>query len=209
MNAPLAAPPGLCPDAPCRERMAADTYSLRTRALPGPSRRLAKAAVALLAEAVTDRELLYNIDLALTEACANVVRHAYPDAHSTGDVEIILALRLGQHIDVEVADWGVGFPTWPVKVENARPDAEGGRGLFIMSRLASHFECRKGAHRNSVFMRMQVPAAHWLWPEADANGTAGAAPSGAPEASESSDASGASGASGAPGQSAPETPWTK
>ncbi|AGW12039.1 ATP-binding protein [Megalodesulfovibrio gigas] len=154
------APHGIRDDAPPRDTLPPNTYLLRCLALPGLSRRLGKAAVALLAEAIADADLLYNIDLALTEACANVVRHAYPHA-GPGNLEIVLTLAPDSHVEVEVADWGVGFSTWPVVVENAHPEAEGGRGLFIMSRLASHFECRKGHHRNSVFMRMQVAPEQW------------------------------------------------
>lgn len=142
----------------------ANRYVLRALALPGAARRLAKAAVHILGDMVSDKEFLYNLDLALSEACANVVRHAYRDRpeDARGDVEIVLAIERGSHVDVEVADWGAGFPSWPVTVKNALPEAEGGRGLFIMSRLADHFECRRGQGRNSVFLRMRIKEAAWI-----------------------------------------------
>lgn len=138
----------------------AETYWLRCRALPGPSRRLAKTVVQLLGDVIADKELLYSIDLALAEACANVVRHAYTGV-PRGDVEIVITIFLMESLEVEVADWGIGFPSWPVTVQNALPDAEGGRGLFIMSKLSDFFECRKASARNSVFMRMLVPREKW------------------------------------------------
>ncbi|MCA1944249.1 MAG: ATP-binding protein [Desulfovibrio sp.] len=179
MNTPTTMPHCRRGDIPAQDTLPPNTFLLRCLAQPGPSRRLGKSALALLAEAVMDTDLLYNIDLALTEACANVVRHAYPH-EAPGNLEIVLSLVPGSHVEVEVADWGVGFPTWPVVVENARPDAEGGRGLFIMSRLASHFECRKGNHRNSVFMRMQVAPEQWRRPGPETD-SAAPSPPGAPD----------------------------
>ncbi len=138
----------------------AETYWLRTHAQPGPSRRLAKTVVQLLGDTITDAELLYSIDLALSEACANVVRHAYTGVPQ-GDVEVVVKIYPNQRLEVEVADWGIGFPSWPVTVQNAQPEAEGGRGLVIMSKLSDFFECRQDGARNSVFMRMDVPQSKW------------------------------------------------
>ncbi|MGE4298437.1 MAG: ATP-binding protein [Desulfovibrionaceae bacterium] len=137
-----------------------DTFVLTTLAHPGPSRKLAKAAVAILYESISDRELIYRCDLALTEACANVVRHAYKQCEP-GKLQITLTLTPGACVDVEVIDWGCGFDHLPVSVVNATPDAEGGRGLYIMSELADSFAVRQDEGRNIVYFKILVQESSW------------------------------------------------
>ncbi len=145
----------------CDERI--QTYVLRAQASPVASRRLSKAVVCILSDAVMDKDLLYNLDLVLSEACANVVRHAYAEKpfHPEQQLEITLTLREGEQLEIEVADWGRGFPVWPMDIKNASPEAEGGRGLFIMSELVDHFELRQQDGRNSVFMTLRVKERQW------------------------------------------------
>src|SRR5467141_1958218 len=51
-------------------------------------------------------ETLADLKLALTEACSNSVRHAYPDAE--GHVEIVYTLT-ADTLEVVVTDQGEGF----------------------------------------------------------------------------------------------------
>ncbi|MFW5734970.1 MAG: ATP-binding protein [Oceanidesulfovibrio sp.] len=138
-------------------------FMLRTQASPTASRRLAKAVISILSDAIADRELLYNIDLSLSEACANVVRHAYAqEPFSPAQlIQIDIVLIEGKTIEIEVSDWGCGFPEWPVDIKNANPEAEGGRGLFIMSELADEFELKREGDRNSVHLKMRVEEERW------------------------------------------------
>lgn len=138
-------------------------FMLSTQASPTASRRLAKAVICILSDAISDRELLYNIDLSLSEACANVVRHAYAKEPFTPEqlVQVDITLTEGRTIEIEVSDWGCGFPEWPVDIKNASPEAEGGRGLFIMSALADEFELKREGNRNSVYLKMRVEESRW------------------------------------------------
>src|SRR4029079_5084569 len=54
-------------------------------------------------------DLVEDLRLAVTEACTNVVRHAYPPEH-TGPVEISI-LPLEEHVTVVVSDPGRGIGT--------------------------------------------------------------------------------------------------
>ena len=54
-------------------------------------------------------DLVEDLRLAVTEACTNVVRHAYPPEH-TGPVEISI-LPLEEHVTVVVSDHGRGIGT--------------------------------------------------------------------------------------------------
>ncbi len=70
---------------------------------------------------------LSDIRLAVTEACANVVVHAYPDGQE-GPMEI-LASKQADELTVLVRDWGRGI--------RPRPDSPGlGLGLSLIAALA-------------------------------------------------------------------------
>ncbi len=83
--------------------------------------------------------------LAVTEACANVVLHAYPDA--PGDLEV-RAGKTGTAVIVEVADDGQGLVA---RIENPRL----GLGLPLIAQLADAFEIRTGRKRPGLVLRMQ------------------------------------------------------
>ena len=135
-------------------------HYLRCKALAGESKSLAKAAMSIVAERVREGEVLSNIDLALTEACANVVRHAYK-GREPGDLALAVSFHPPSHVELEIIDWGIGLETAPHEVKNARPEAEGGRGLFIMSQLAETVEVRRLEDRNCVLLRIAVDEAAW------------------------------------------------
>ena len=84
-------------------------------------------------------ETLGDLKLALTEACTNCVRHAYPER--PGSVQITYELT-GDRLAVEVADDGLGF-------DYANGDGEdddlveGGLGIAIIRALADEFEVGK------------------------------------------------------------------
>src|ERR1051325_4667755 len=70
-------------------------------------------------------ETLYDLKLALTEACTNSVRHAYENGRE-GSVEIVYELQPDRLV-VEVGDEGAGFE--PVDGGNGHGDeVEGGGG---------------------------------------------------------------------------------
>jgi serine/threonine-protein kinase RsbW len=70
---------------------------------------------------------LSDIRLAVTEACANVVVHAYPDDRE-GSMEIVASMGDGE-LTVLVRDWGRGI--------GPRPDSPGlGLGLSLIAALA-------------------------------------------------------------------------
>ena len=89
-----------------------------------------------------DARALYQIQLAVDEACANVVDHAY-QGMEPGEFEI--SCSFGQaSLTIDVRDWGRGFE--PNDVE--QPDVEapleertlGGLGLYIVNKVMDHVE---------------------------------------------------------------------
>ena len=80
-------------------------------------------------------ELLADLKLALTEACSNSVRHAYPQGE--GQVEIRYELH-DDRLVIEVADDGEGFHHEPVAEEDEL--VEGGLGIAIIRAVVDELE---------------------------------------------------------------------
>ena len=93
-----------------------------------------------------DSQTLSAIELAVSEACANVAVHAYRDSASPGDM-VVLASESDGSLEVRVIDHGVGL--------TPRFDSPGiGMGLPLMSRLADSFEAQSSADAGTE-IRMQ------------------------------------------------------
>jgi serine/threonine-protein kinase RsbW len=78
-----------------------------------------------------------DVELAVTEACANVVEHA------AGDDEYEIRTSLdGDRCDIRVIDTGHGFDHASMRHLETSPESEGGRGLMLMQSLMDriHFE---------------------------------------------------------------------
>jgi serine/threonine-protein kinase RsbW len=83
-----------------------------------------------------DDALIDDIRLAVTEACGNVVRHAY--AGEAGPLRLDVESD-GERVVVRVLDDGVGYSLEPDGVSPALADVAG-RGLLIIRALTSHLE---------------------------------------------------------------------
>jgi serine/threonine-protein kinase RsbW len=83
-------------------------------------------------------ETLYDLKLALTEACTNSVRHAYENGRQ-GNVEIVYELQPDRLV-IEVGDDGAGFePLANGNGDNGELE-EGGLGIEIIRALADEVE---------------------------------------------------------------------
>jgi serine/threonine-protein kinase RsbW len=93
---------------------------------------IVRHAIGALGEAIEiDAQTLSDIRLAVTEACTNVVVHAYPDG-SEGPLEVMATLG-GEELTVVVRDEGKGIA--------ARTDSPGlGLGLPLIASLAERVE---------------------------------------------------------------------
>ena len=86
--------------------------------------------------------------LALTEACTNVVLHAYVDADDAPGYLEIRACRVDAVLTVEVADDGRGMVP--------RIESPGlGLGLGLIAQMADVFEIRTERKRRGLTLRMQ------------------------------------------------------
>jgi anti-sigma regulatory factor (Ser/Thr protein kinase) len=113
--------------------ISSDGTVLRLTAEPQAAGRARRAAVTLARELGADPEARDSIAVAVTEAVANVVVHAYRDGPD-GQVEVTLRGD-GDCMEVVVSDSGVGM--------RPRDDSPGlGLGLGLMAALADVFEVK-------------------------------------------------------------------
>ena len=95
---------------------------------------LARLALAGFARATPiDDEVLADLKLAVTEACGNVVRHAYPDGE--GPVSVTIRETAGI-VEIRVEDEGVGLDDGAGADADAGSTGESGMGLSIISAIA-------------------------------------------------------------------------
>jgi serine/threonine-protein kinase RsbW len=109
--------------------------------------RLALAGIARDVE-VSD-ELLADLKLAVTEACGNSVRHAYPSGG--GDVTVAYSLE-GQIFEIIVEDRGIGVAaTEPAE----RAELDGGMGMSIIRTIVDDVAVEPGADGRGTVVRMR------------------------------------------------------
>ena len=84
--------------------------------------------------------LVADLKLALTEACSNVVRHAYNEQRS-GDVEVRYELD-DEKLSVEVVDEGIGFDPEADVVAAGSELKEGGLGISIIRAIVDELDIK-------------------------------------------------------------------
>ncbi|HYP48682.1 MAG TPA: ATP-binding protein [Thermoleophilaceae bacterium] len=98
-----------------------------------------------------DPEAVRAVCLAVTEACANVVVHAYRDQQAPGEM-VVVASEAEGGLEVHVIDHGMGLAP--------RVDSPGlGMGMPLMSQLSERFEVQTPfGGGTEVSMRFASPA---------------------------------------------------
>ena len=100
---------------------------------------LVRQAVSGIAEAIgVDPALLADMKTAVTEACNNVVLHAYPEAEGAMEVD---ASPDEDHVVIAVRDYGSGMQ--PKSVQPDEPSL--GLGLPLIAALSDRFEIHGGS----------------------------------------------------------------
>jgi serine/threonine-protein kinase RsbW len=104
-------------------------------------RRLLRSALAILH---VDRQSGTDLEIALTEACANVVKHAA--GADKFEVRFDVA---DDRCAIDVLDNGTGFDATAAE---ASPDAgsEHGRGLFLIKALSENVRMQSAPHSGSL-----------------------------------------------------------
>jgi serine/threonine-protein kinase RsbW len=103
-------------------------------------RRLLRSALAVLH---LDGESGADLELAITEACSNVIHHA----SGTENFEVLLEVA-EDRCTIDVRDDGVGFD--PAAVGPPAAGTERGRGLFLIQALAENVRMHSAPCRGSL-----------------------------------------------------------
>jgi serine/threonine-protein kinase RsbW len=112
---------------------------------------LARLALAGIARDVdVPDELLADLKLAVTEACGNSVRHAYP--HGDGNVTVAYALD-EETFEMVVADEGIGVD--PREETEGRAQLDGGMGMSIIRTIVDELVVEPGADGRGTVVRMR------------------------------------------------------
>jgi len=99
--------------------------------------------------APVSEEALADLKLAITEACGNSVRHAYPEG--SGDVSVAYSLR-PDSLELVVEDQGTGLD--PSIVNATSETGESGMGMSIIRAVVDQLEVRPGADGKGTYVRM-------------------------------------------------------
>lgn len=116
---------------------------------------LRNVAACVFADIGAPREATEDIKVALTEACANAVRHA------VGSNEYSVGFTIdADGCEIEVVDLGPGFdlPTESeLDGEEPDPDTETGRGVLLMRALVDDLQFNRQESGTSVTLRKYWP----------------------------------------------------
>ena len=124
--------------------------------LPADARllpRTRQAVAGYLEDAGTEEEARADVVLALDEACANVIRHAFPNG-TEGTIR--LRAEIGDDfVTVQVEDDGIGCD--PEKAIRPRPDPDqiSGRGLYMIRELMTTVHLESPTETGGTRLRMQ------------------------------------------------------
>lgn len=111
---------------------------------------VARAAVGELAQDLGMEEpSLGDVKTVVSEACTNVVRHAYPDGPGRFEVE---ASRAGNSLSIVIRDFGIGMQP---RIRAAGSSL--GLGLGLISALASRFEMAGGSGGTEIRAELPLP----------------------------------------------------
>ena len=98
----------------------------------------------------------YLVELAVIEACTNIIRYAYP-ASSPGNLGLCLG-RAGESIEILLLDEGAPFDPTGVRPPDLHQSQEGGYGIFLMRTIMGSVTYeRRGSRWNCLRFVREVP----------------------------------------------------
>ena len=113
---------------------------------------LARLALAGLARTLpAEDDVVADLKLAVTEACGNVVRHAYGD--DPGDVFVSYVVR-DDALEILVEDQGRGLEGERASTAAAAAPADGGMGMAIIRTIVDELVIDAGADGRGTVIRM-------------------------------------------------------
>ena len=124
--------------------------------LPADARllpRTRKAVAGYLEDVGAEPDARADVVLALDEACANVIRHAFPNG-TPGTIR--LRAEIGDDaVTVQVEDDGVGFDPFQATLGEPGLEATSGRGLHMIRQLMTTVQLESSTERGGTRLRMK------------------------------------------------------
>ncbi|MDQ7032669.1 MAG: ATP-binding protein [Desulfonauticus sp.] len=120
--------------------------------------RLIVVAIMAILKRLLKEDILYDLEVALSEACTNVAIHAYSDSYEEKKIKVKLKIELKKVIIIEVIDWGDEF-----SLPENLPDeySESGRGVYIMRKVMDRLEYERINNQNYIIMHKSVEEEEW------------------------------------------------
>lgn len=98
--------------------------------------------------------LIFNLELVVSESCSNVVRHAYPE-HAPGPLDMRIWFA-SKKVTVQVIDYGQGFDPQQVPLPDFEDPKEGGMGLYIIQQSVDCFHYKQCAKANILHLELNL-----------------------------------------------------
>lgn len=135
-------------------------FDIRVDDLKQRDARPVSEAVILLKTFISDESIIYDLDLAMTEAVSNVTCHAYSE-QETCFLGISLETTPGKLVRITVMDKGKCWDQSDISSELPQAWSEGGRGIPLMTRLCDRVEFTRKDDTNIVTLTKHIPPDAW------------------------------------------------
>jgi anti-sigma regulatory factor (Ser/Thr protein kinase) len=103
-------------------------------------------------------ELVLEVQLALQEACTNVVRHAYAGGATGGQITVRAELRR-RLLRLEISDEGASYDFDCIPPPDLDAPQEGGFGLHLIRATMSKVSYSRRDNRNTLVLERVLPPA--------------------------------------------------
>lgn len=101
------------------------------------------------------RKERYLVELAVIEACTNIIRYAYPPSFP-GNLGIFLKGE-GERIEILLLDQGVAFDPASIHPPDLQESKEGGYGIFLMRKIMGSVTYRRrGSRWNCLYLVREI-----------------------------------------------------
>ncbi|NCC23737.1 MAG: response regulator [Deltaproteobacteria bacterium] len=115
----------------------------------GMVRPITRTVLTFLREHIGDESILFDCELAMTEALANIAVHGYNGL--PGRVMLRVEFRPSWGVSMEIEDWGRDFERKEAVTTPSRRQIHG-RGMFIIRALMDEVKMQRRGDRNSLLM---------------------------------------------------------
>jgi serine/threonine-protein kinase RsbW len=98
--------------------------------------------------------LIFNLELVVSESCSNVVRHAYPE-DDPGPL-VMKIWFVPEKVTIQIIDHGPGFDPQKVPPPDFEDPKEGGMGLYIIQQSVDCFQYIQDEKANTLHLELNL-----------------------------------------------------